>query len=564
MVAPPSTDVSHPWLLPASPEASSADNVMRGCLTCRKRHLKCDKTGTECLRCQRSGRECIPAPSKPEEVTFRHGQNPSMRSHGPLRYGESGLSFPDNQFWIEVPPELSFEDETDQTAADYHIVSGEASPALPRGSRNARLSTPISTLPSTTSPTQAFVSSGPGPSHKVSHSQTLSMESLLPPDTPRDNPKLADFNEAFLLRHFQRTLGPLLDSCDHERQFSMDVVERAPSYPLLLYACLATAARHLSQTTNLVPPNTADEYHEKCIAILLPGLGDWESRIGLDILLASTVILRFFEQISSHAPSNDSQRHLLAGSVYISSQVGCAVSGGLAEASFWVFVMQDIQFALASQNPLRLTLSPFDERLQLVWAHRVSQTDRDWAHRAVWLLAGAINYCYGVHDPHASARERSILKYKINAWEARKPDGFRPLHFSLADLRINRPYPVVWYTKSLYATATQHICLARALIQEYELRNLYTSPNLSQDISTVENGVTKNLDILFGIALSSEADPSARIMACHALCACGSWVREPLARRYLLDLLEKTEAENGWPWAFVSRKLGQEWRLTAS
>lgn len=112
--------------------------------------------------------------------------------------------------------------------------------------------------------------------------------------------------------------------------------------------------------------------------------------------------------------------------------------------------MQDIQFALASQNPLRLTLSPFDERLQLMWTHRVSQTDRDWAHRAVWLLAGSINYCYGGRDPHASATERNMLKQKINAWEARKPDGFRPLHFSLADSRIGRPYPVVWYTKPLY------------------------------------------------------------------------------------------------------------------
>ncbi|BCS23376.1 Zn(II)2Cys6 transcription factor [Aspergillus puulaauensis] len=563
MVASPSIDVSHLWLLPASAEDSSADSVMRGCLTCRKRHLKCDKTGTECLRCQRSGRQCIPAPAKPEEVTFRHGQNPSMRSKDPPRYGESDLSFPGNQVWMEVPLELTFEDETEQTAADYHVVSAGESPVVPKTTRKARFSTSTSTLPSIASPTQAFTSSA-GPSRKIPHSRTHSMDSLLPPDTPRDHPKLADFNEAFLLRHFQRTLGPWLDSCDHERQFSMDVVERAPSYPLLLYACLATAARHLSQTTNLIPPNTADEYHEKCIAILLPGLGNWESRIGLDILLASTVILRFFEQISSHAPSNDSQRHLLAGSVYISSQVDCAVSGGLAEASFWVFVMQDIQFALASQNPLRLTLSPFDERLQLMWTHRVSQTDRDWAHRAVWLLAGCINYCYGGRDPHASVTERNILKQKINAWEARKPDGFRPLHFSLADSRIGRPYPVVWYTKPLYATAAQHICLAKALIQEYELRNLYANHNPGQDISTIEDDVTKNLGIIFGIALSSDGDPSTRVMACHALCACGSWVRDPLSRRCLLDLLQKTEAENGWPWAFVSQNLGQEWRLTAS
>ncbi|KAL5334865.1 hypothetical protein BJX70DRAFT_376905 [Aspergillus crustosus] len=522
-----------------------------------------DKTGTECLRCQRSGRECIPAPPKPEEITFRHGQNPSMRSRGPPRYGESDLSFPGSQVWVEVPSELSFEDETEQTASEYHVVPLEASPTASRAKRRARFSNSTSSLPSMASSSHAVSSSRPG-SSRIPHTRALSMDSSLPPGTPHDNPKLADFNEAFLLRHFQRTLGPWLDSCDHERQFAMDVVERAPLYPLLLYACLATAARHLSQTTNLVPSNTADEYHEKCIAILLPGLGNWESRVGLDILLASTVILRFFEQISSQAPSNDSQRHLLAGSVYISSHVDCAVSGGLAEAAFWVFVMQDIQFALTSQNPLRLTLSPFDERLQLLWAHQTSQTDRDWVHQAVWLLAGAINHCYSARDHHVNAANTNVLKQKINTWEAQKPEGFRPLHFSLADTRLGRPYPVVWYTKPLYATAIQHICIAKALIQEYELRNLYTSPDPDQDTNTIENDVTENLGIVFGIALSSDGDASSRIMACHALCACGSWVTDPLAQRLLLELLRKTEAENGWPWGFVTQRLSRDWHLAAS
>ncbi|KAL2812154.1 hypothetical protein BJX63DRAFT_259922 [Aspergillus granulosus] len=537
---------------------------MRGCLTCRQRHLKCDKTGTECLRCQRSGRQCIPAPARPEEITFRHGQNPSMRSRGPPRYGETDLTFPDDQEWVAVPADLFFEDETEQTAAEYHIVSTEPSPTAPRGAqRNRFATTSTSTLPSIASPTQAVAPGNPGPSRNI-HTRAHSMDSLLSPRSPREYPRLADFNEAFLLRHFQKTLGPWLDSCDYERRFSTDVIERAPSYPLLLYACLATAARHLSHTTNLVPPNTADEYHEKCIAILLPGLGNWESKIGLEILLASTVILRFFEQISSHAPSNDSQRHLLAGSVYISSQVDCAVSGGLAEAAFWVFVMQDIQFALISQKPLRLTLSPFGERLQLLWAHQAAQTDRDWAHQAVWLLAETINHCYGVHDPNVSVANSRVLKQKIEMWGTRKPDGFRPLHFSLADSRIGRPYPVIWYTRSLYATAIQHICMAKALMQEHELRNPYASHGPGQNTDGMEDCVTQNLGIIFGIALSSDGDPSARVMACHALCACGSWVREPLVQRCLLDLLRKTETENGWPWGFVSQRLSQEWHLTAS
>jgi hypothetical protein len=80
--------------------------------------------------------------------------------------------------------------------------------------------------------------------------------------------------------------------------FSVDVVERAPSCPLLLYACLAIAARHLSHTKNSVPPNIADEYHERCIAILLPALENRNFGISIEVVLASTVILRFFEQIS--------------------------------------------------------------------------------------------------------------------------------------------------------------------------------------------------------------------------------------------------------------------------
>ena len=78
----------------------------------------------------------------------------------------------------------------------------------------------------------------------------------------------------------------------------MEVVERAPYCPLLLYACLAISARHLSHTTKSVPPHVADEYHERCIGILLPVLENKDMNISIDILLASTVILRFFEQIS--------------------------------------------------------------------------------------------------------------------------------------------------------------------------------------------------------------------------------------------------------------------------
>lgn len=40
----------------------------------------------------------------------------------------------------------------------------------------------------------------------------------------------------------------------------------------------------------------------------------------------------------------------------------------------------------------------------------------------------------------------------------------------------------------------------------------------------------------------------------------GSWIRDPLAQNTLLDLLRRTEADNGWPWSFAMQKFSQDWR----
>ncbi|KAG2010737.1 hypothetical protein GB937_007706 [Aspergillus fischeri] len=526
-----------------------------------------DKTGTECLRCQRSGRKCIPAPTKPEEVTFRHGQNPSLRPKGPPRYGESDLTFPDDQVWVKTPPEVDFEDETDRTAADYHVIPvgmpTSFLEAVPEGRSSSGTAFASSAIVNAVNPSPSpSIPRWSGITGQFTPNVT---DSLLPPDALVSRQKLASLNEAFLLRHFRNSLGAWLDVSDHETHFSVDVVERAPSCPLLLYACLAIAARHLSHTKNSVPPNVADEYHERCIAILLPALENRNFGISIEVVLASTVILRFFEQISSHAPSTDQQRHLLAGSVYFSSQVDCAVSGGLAEASFWVFLMQDIQFALSHHNPLRLTLSPFGQSLCQMWESKNPLAERDWTHRATWLLAETINYCYGAnHQIRLDTVDGVALKRKIRIWESEKPETFQPLHFSHADPHNHRPFPVIWYTTPLHATAIQHICMAKTLLLEHELHTMHAGNPPEHIVRRIKDDILTNLGIIFGIALSTDDDPSVRIMACHALCACGSWILDPLAQNCLLALLRKTEAENGWPWAFEVQKLSHDWGFTAT
>ncbi|KAE8156566.1 hypothetical protein BDV40DRAFT_305976 [Aspergillus tamarii] len=370
-------------------------------------------------------------------------------------------------------------------------------------------------------------------------------------------------DEASLLLHFRRTIGAWLDVTDNERHFSVHAVEKAPSYSPLLYACLATAACHLSYTNESVPLSVAGKYHEKCISILLPAVKTIDFDISIDMLLASTVILRCLEQLSSRSLLQDPQRHLLAGSVYISSHPYCASAGGLAEASFWAFVLQDVQFALATRRPLRLATGPLEKEPLPTWENCSYRTERDWAHRALWLLAETINYRYGPSNAaHMSPCILDTLKKKICDWEMQKPDIFQPLHFSPADSSLCRPFPALWFTSASHAIARQQICLAKSLIYEHESRAPH-SATTSRDVKTIQDEAMRNLSIVLGIALSADDDPPLRIMACHALFACGPWIYDSLARLCILGLLRRSEAVDGWSWTSLTLALSQNGRLMA-
>jgi hypothetical protein len=147
-------------------------------------------------------------------------------------------------------------------------------------------------------------------------------------------------------------------------------------------------------------------------------------------------------------PLNDSQFHLLAGSVYVTSQLECAISGGLAEASFWTFVVQDIQFALAYQIKMRLPLDALSRGLSQRWRDHSNLTEQDWVHRAIFLLAKTVDHCYsyGQNSPRTADNMTRNIKREIRGWEAKRPDTFQPLYFHPADSSAGRPFPTICYT----------------------------------------------------------------------------------------------------------------------
>lgn len=39
-----------------------------------------------------------------------------------------------------------------------------------------------------------------------------------------------------------------------------------------------------------------------------------------------------------------------------------------------------------------------------------------------------------------------------------------------------------------------------------------------------------------------------------------SWIDDPLVQNSLIDLLRRTERENGWPYRYMERQVTQAWR----
>lgn len=157
------------------------------------------------------------------------------------------------------------------------------------------------------------------------------------------------------------------------------------------------------------------------------------------------------------------------------------------------------------QRPLRLTLSPFAEKLYHAWQHRTTQDDREWTHKAIWLLAETINYCYEANNSmHIEAIDGSALRQRIGTWEATRPDTFKPLHYSRPDFGRGRPFPFIWFTNSMHgmiqglpglcsradilslAAAIQYISIAKALFQQHELQALQSSPQFREGIQMIE------------------------------------------------------------------------------
>jgi len=497
-----------------------------------------------------------------KRISFRDGMNPSINQTGSLEYGGRDVAFAKDQTWISVPSNLSFVDETNDIASDYkadttawkfelesdaaiitdHIFDQDGNFPEDAGTT---LSAP--SVESYQTPLQHNLLALSSPlSSRITIQELLTDSSWLL--AHRQSP--CSTEEAYLLRHFSTTICTWLDVCDKDNRFGSEVVRRAPSTPLLLNACLAVAARHLSKFGRC-NAELADHHHEKAVQMLLAMLNEEDLDRHIDTILPSTVILRLFEQLSSNVPVHDLQRHLLGGSVFINSRTEYALGGGLTQAAFWVFVLQDVQFSLAYQRPLKMQTLPFSREFRQRWQYENGGTEQSLIHRAIWILVETIQHCFGHHEAVAEQK----LSDGLAEWESLTSEIFRPFYHEPGDAET---FGTLWYTQPGHVIAIQHICMAKILLLSKRASNSRMGIGHGRTLRETHNQIAQYADVLFGSALSTdEAVP--RFFACHAACTMASWITSPGLQRRVLELLQATEQNHGWPWGYIVERLAEDW-----
>lgn len=167
--------------------------------------------------------------------------------------------------------------------------------------------------------------------------------------------------------------------------------------------------------------------------ILIPLLNDMS--LVSDEVVAATVLLRYYEQMSSAVTGFDCERHLTGTSAFINSESTCATAGGLRQASCWIFVRQDLDVALSQRQPLRLNLEAYAVGMDL----DIPSDDWGWANRIVWITAEVVVFSFGWDKPRMKYEE---LRIKTEAWLQRKPESFRPLYVGRGSA-----FPTVYYSQ---------------------------------------------------------------------------------------------------------------------
>ncbi|KAF4964572.1 hypothetical protein FSARC_7531 [Fusarium sarcochroum] len=363
-----------------------------------------------------------------------------------------------------------------------------------------------------------------------------------------------DQRGAELLLYFKKVIArPWFEVTDSH---FTDEAFRAPICPLLLYSLLAVSSSHKSrfledQAVAQEYARYGEDYHEKCISLLLPMLNDGNT-ITDGAFLACSTILRWYEELSAPIHGKDDASHLLGGYASVAESFKQDLPwAGFRQAALWIHLRQDIFNAAINQTVPRTDVdrlgidrstSPADETI--------------WAKRVVCLEAEVVSYCFG--NEASSAQKHSVINSKLEDWDRYKPETFIPVFYQDRAPSQGRMFPVVSLLIDACVFGLTHYYFCMLMMLVHDPRTPKVGAQYLESQKRTKEKILYYLRMLCGLACSSPVPPG-RGVTCLAISLFGAWITNRAEQDAVIGVLEKVDLEDAWTTSRMQQDLKAQW-----
>ena len=555
----------------APPTASKPRRVRTGCLTCRKRHLKCDEAFPLCMNCKKSNREC-----------------------------KRGIRLNFHDTTVKEPPQLLprthdwkvvFQDDSRDIASEY--AGGEEryealvrSPKRRKTSRSTvftPMAAPIMAHQSLPTPQTSYQSYGDqqsmyngsteGYDEAMQQMQAYATQTQVQPFARQSISQgenshplpLQDRTEILYMQVFVEEVGLWMDSMDADKHFSRLIPFQALQEPMLKYALLACGVRHLTLVNPTAYPDAhALNYYNSATQLLLKSLQNPDRD---SVLCATTAtILNVYEVMSEKALQR--MNHIAGARALIKECRWDANATGIGAACFWLNVGLELFSCLhfnwgIAWDPdtwgIDMTMNP-----QAVGGNG---SEEEWTHKVLWILAKVTNFrskAPRFQEQTVQAEQMRMqqryqewlgLKQFCDRWERCVPITMQAMaNLPSYGASSKSAFPEVWFIKRTTIVARLFYHTAMTL-----LGAVYPINNIDQQTAAemAELRLYHSRQICGIVAHVKDRGLASASIRCLAVA--GENLTVKVEQEEVLEIFEKIKKETGWRVAFIGDDLKAKW-----
>ncbi|GKZ34153.1 hypothetical protein AbraIFM66950_004335 [Aspergillus brasiliensis] len=354
--------------------------------------------------------------------------------------------------------------------------------------------------------------------------------------------------EHSLFEHFINQVSPWLDLFDPTSQFSTFVAHLAIHNAGLMNAILALAFRHLALNPRLDQENMPNK-EAAALQYYYQTLHYVQRAMRFSSYKTSLELLATALIISAYEmldnSTNDWERHLEGVFLIQRSQTIHGESGGLHSAVWWAWLCQDIWAAFREKRKT-LTFWVPQKPLSALLPHEL-------AMRAIYITAKVISYCAETTTEENRRRridDANRLRAMLEDWRQHRTIEFSPL--PLGAREHSSYFRLIWIRPAAFGLAVQFFSVSCILLLVHEP----TMGGLEQYLER-QSAIKHYVEDICGIAMTLK-DNASSLMSSQAVFI-GIFTQEKHAREAVLELLDSYRARTGWPVRSLGVELQELW-----